>query len=610
VSIAKRRPFVPAAVALACALALGAACGRAPAHLGGAGGRLGTGLPGGDGGAGGGFAGGSGIGGGAGGSSAPPFTACAGASDPRLVIAPQRSVLLTSNELVNMVRALVGDEEANAIVAGKVFPVTSPQDWFFPPAWTPGENRVIPDQLTMQFYTALAQHVAQYVFDGFAAVTGCAAPATDDCATAYLGAFAEKAYRRPLDASEQADLQARYDAARAAGTVEQAAQQAIAAVLVATPFLYRSEQGDPTRASTSPPGVPLTPYELASALSFFLTDGPPDAPLLAAARAGTLTADTLGAEVDRLLATQAARDWLRTMMETYFFFNGLPRVLAFADTTKFPELDAQLLADMQTEARMFLDFTLWNLALPDLLTSRTTFINSTLANVIYGVPVPAGATTTTFTQTTLPVDQRAGLLTNAAFLTNRMHGDRESLVSRGQAVTSYILGEGIPGPPDNFVAPVEAALAMIPTETEQQEAAYRASIPLCATCHGETDPFGLTFDGYDAIARVRTVDRVGMPVDGHATLPPDMGGAKVANAIELSSLLAQSPLYLDTLAEAMLQYAMVDSSAPVELPTTMTAGCAVIGVVQTLRSGLTPTFSQLLRAVATSPAFTLRSPAN
>ena len=46
--------------------------------------------------------------------------------------------------------------------------------------------------------------------------------------------------------------------------------------------------------------------ELASSLSFYLTDLPPDDMLVDAARAGTLRAN-LGAHVDRILATQQRR---------------------------------------------------------------------------------------------------------------------------------------------------------------------------------------------------------------------------------------------------------------------------------------------------------------
>ena len=87
-------------------------------------------------------------------------------------------------------------------------------------------------------------------------------------------------------------------------------------------LLWRWEFGG-SMPSTSPPGVYLTDSELATNVSFFLTDAPPDDMLIAAASAGTLRAN-LATHVDRILATQAARDWLTQVMEMYFTLNQLP----------------------------------------------------------------------------------------------------------------------------------------------------------------------------------------------------------------------------------------------------------------------------------------------
>ena len=102
----------------------------------------------------------------------------------------------------------------------------------------------------------------------------------------------------------------------------EATSYAVNALLSAPQMLWRWEVGDPAMAASSPAGIPLTDHELATQLSFFLTDQPPDDSLLAAANAGTLRAN-LPAHVDDLLATQTARDWLRTIIETYFRINRL-----------------------------------------------------------------------------------------------------------------------------------------------------------------------------------------------------------------------------------------------------------------------------------------------
>jgi hypothetical protein len=65
------------------------------------------------------------------------------------------------------------------------------------------------------------------------------------------------------------------------------------------------------------------------------------------------------------------------------------------------------------------------------------------------------------------------------------------------------------------------------------------------------------------------------------------------------------------MATTVLQYAMVDYSAPVQLPLPPTqAGCAVADMVSRYNGGSAKTFTALVRAAAASPAFVLRTPAN
>ena len=210
----------------------------------------------------------------------------------------------------------------------------------------------------------------------FSSVTACPA-ATDACASVYLDKLAARAYRRPLTSDEQSRFAALYAKLRAPQTVngyevtftvEEATSYAVRALLGSPQMLWRWELGDSALASTAPAGVPLSDHELATQLAFFLTDQPPDDTLLAAARAGTLRAN-LAAHVDTLLASPAARDWLRGIIETYLQLNTLPGVRV--DAEKFPFFSPALAADLGIESRRFLDDALWNGELTDLLLSRT-----------------------------------------------------------------------------------------------------------------------------------------------------------------------------------------------------------------------------------------------
>jgi len=547
---------------------------------------------------------------------------CTGPTDPRLVVAPQRILRLTMMEVVNTVRSLIDATAATAVLNNGGFgQLGNEQDRTFPPLNGTREGVQIDDAkfLTLD---GIAAQVAQYVFDNFTTVTKCAASATDSCATSYLNTLAAKAYRRPLTSGEQTRLTGLYNQLRSqnvngytiTATVQEATQNAVYALLSSPQMLYRTELGGTPVAATAtaPAGVPLTQNELATELAFVLTDAPPDQTLLDAANAGTLTPANLPAQVNRLLATQPAKDWLSTIMFTFYKLNLLYNVANTVDGTKFPEFNGQLLTDMHTEAQKFLDNTLWNGKLVDLLTSRTTFLNSNLASVLYNVPVPTGATATNFVQTTLPADQRAGMLTNAAFLTSRARSNRGSVVARGLVIQETMLCMVTPGPPDSIKGLVATAMGNLDTQTVHEQVAARAG-GICGSCHSHFDPFGLVLDNYDNIARYRTIDDLGNPVDATTSMPAELGCEPVMNAVDFAQKLAANDGFTNCMAETVLQYAMTDLySAPVDVPTLpgitpVVAGCATADVAQRYGAASTKTFSDMVRAVTASPAFTLRA---
>ncbi|MES1204696.1 MAG: DUF1592 domain-containing protein [Pseudomonadota bacterium] len=546
-------------------------------------------------------------GGGAAGMTGTP-AACTGASDPRLVVASQRILRLTLTETVNTVRYLIDNTEATALLASGLFGGdTVEKNRLFPPLQ---EFTIIGDEY--KTLNNIAEHVGAYVLTNFATLAACATP-TDACATAYLNKLAAKAYRRQLTAAEQTRFTGLYNNLRnqmmngyqVTTSIPEAVSYAVQALLSSPQMLWRWEIGNPAMASAAPAGIPLTDAELATHLSFFLTDQPPDDMLLSAASSGTLRTN-LAAHVNRILATQPAKDWLRTIIETYYLINQLPGV--GIDNAKFPLFSPRLVADLRIEVQKFLDSALWSGNLTDLLLSRKAFLNDGLASSIYLVPVPAGATATNFVETTLPADQRSGILTNAAFITSRGRSDGRGLViPRGKAIAAAILCTPPDPPPDAIGPAVEAAKGRFETQTAQEQVKSRQVVPLCNSCHGQFDAYGLVLDYYDNIARYRTLDDLNMPVDGRTTMPAALGGEPVSNAIEVAQKLAASPAFTNCMAKTLLQYAMVDFSAPVELPLPpQKAGCAAADVVQKYQSGGGKTFTDLVRATAATPAFVLR----
>jgi hypothetical protein len=299
---------------------------------------------------------------------------------------------------------------------------------------------------------------------------------------------------------------------------------------------------------------------------------------------------------------------------------------ASPDPAKFPLLNSQpnVVSDMYSEAQQFMNYILWNDKLTGVLLSQTAFVNSTLAQYVYQIPIPSGATPTNFVQTTFPASaHRTGIITNAAYITSVAGADRESVVKRGLLTKDVLLCLKTPPPPlDTLGAAIKNAGALFDFQTEQQQVDYRKSIAVCASCHGNFDSYGLVLDGYDNLGVTRTTEPVKdmttgvvsqVPIAYTATLPPTLGGGPVVDAVDLAQKLAASDVFTHCEMQAALQLAMGDiNTAYVEMPTPpdvnpAAAGCAVLAATQSYSGASGQTFSDLLRAAVVSPTFLLRT---
>ena len=84
--------------------------------------------------------------------------------------------------------------------------------------------------------------------------------------------FATRAFRRPITAEEEAALMAVFQKSFDGGrNFQESVKDALQVVLTSPQFLFLIEN------SSTPDAEPLDDYELASKLSYFLWNGPPDA---------------------------------------------------------------------------------------------------------------------------------------------------------------------------------------------------------------------------------------------------------------------------------------------------------------------------------------------
>jgi hypothetical protein len=417
---------------------------------------------------------------------------------------------------------------------------------------------------------------------------GCAGALDDACAKQVIAVAAEKFYRRPLTADETTSLATVYTDTSTYG-VPAATRAALRAILTAPPVIYRTEFGSAPQNGTTT----LTSYEVASELSFMLADTLPDAPLLAAAKAGTLVKrEDIAAQVDRLLATPTVQANLtRIMLADY----GLGALFSSAkDTGVFPAYTPALQTSMYTETKMFVDNVLWHGKVTDLLTSRQTFLDQNLAT-LYGVTLPNG---TGFQPFTFPAGGRAGLLTQATVLSIAANPDNTSVVHRGLFVHGKLMCLGVAPPPASLAAKVNALATQ--NITEKAKADIRAKTEPCNGCHLAFDQYGLTMEHYDAIGRYRDAYSDGTPIDASVTLPADAGGLAAKEVTEMAADLAANPIFGRCVVQQLTGYGLgfqLDSSASND--------CGIQAAYQNFANGK-GSFSELVREVATSDALLVR----
>ena len=132
--------------------------------------------------------------------------------------------------------------------------------------------------------------------------------------------------------------------------------------------------------------------------------------------------------------------------------------------------------------------------------------------------------------------------------------DRTSPVLRGAYVLEHITGTPPPLPPPNVEALPENRAGEQPKTVRGRLEAHRDN-PSCAGCHGIIDPLGFALDGFDAVGRSRTVDRMaGVPIDTYGVLPD---GTDITGVEDLRNALLERPtLFVQNLVEKLLMYAL------------------------------------------------------
>lgn len=432
-------------------------------------------------------------------------------------------------------------------------------------------------------------------------LTGCASWTTPSeaaaCGAQFVRTMGAKLFRRPLTVDEEDRLLRKLTAWSMSVDFAGAVQLSLSAMLQAPQFLYRPE---PQLALDGSVGAiaPVEPYAMASRLSFFLWESVPDDELLAAAARGELqTVASIREQATRMLADPRAA---RLIWDFHRQWLALDRILNDEHDYRTPEIDDAWTANtknsMLRESQLFVENSFLRVgSFADLLSSRTAWVNADMAR-IYGVPAPA--TADAWTETDLPAEQRAGLLTRAAFLAGTSHRGGTSPPVRGNAIMLHMLCR-LPAPP-----PPDADLSMpvqdprIGPQTNRELFADRTATPACQQCHRALNGIGFGFENYNAAGRFVTQEH-GLTIDAASRLfGTDVDGAFVG-AIEFSEAMQRSREVYNCASQQWLRYALGRAATDDE--------AGLIGELTDQFMTSKGDIRQLLLAIVTANTFRMRT---
>ena len=420
---------------------------------------------------------------------------------------------LTNAEYDASVAALLGTKQTPA---ASTFAADSTQS-----GYTLNESQVVASQMAKQLDAAAISLVTEARSNGtLAKLSPCSDPVNQGatCAATFVQTFGAQVYRRPVQSDEAANLATVYQAAVSGDTGSSPYNDGIdlvtRAMLQSPGFLYVTELG-PAAPSTDP-SVTLTPYELASTMSYLLTAGPPDATLMQAAASGSLSSpDQLEAQARRLLGSApGATGRLVRLVREWFGIDAIAQI--GKDSTWYPDygtLNAAAVMDDETTSFITEVLTKNTGTVGELLNAGYTVINptatvtssaiSTYYSKFYGVTGGTGEVSLAGAKG----GARLGLLNQGAWNSVYAHASTSAPVLRGVAVMRRIACIPVPDPSTLMITvpPPPPPDASNPQTTRALFDVHGTTAG-CAKCHATIDGFGFTFEGYDGMGEYRTID--------------------------------------------------------------------------------------------------------
>jgi hypothetical protein len=229
--------------------------------------------------------------------------------------------------------------------------------------------------------------------------------------------------------------------------------------------------------------------------------------------------------------------------------------------------------------------------LEELFTSSSSYLNEALAKH-YGV---SGVTGANFRKVDMDPTQRAGILTQGAFLTKHSKEVESFPIARGVYFLRNVLCVDLPEP--NIMLPPPPEQKMGVTTRQLYEDFTKAAA--CQACHAQINGAGFAFENYDAVGGWRG-DEEGQKVDASGTLNLSSGAVTFKNAVDLMKTVGKSPELRECVAKNWMRALLRREERPDEAGSLKDIGTAFAGSSYDVRS--------LIVALTKTKAFTHRNP--
>ena len=396
-------------------------------------------------------------------------------------------------------------------------------------------------------------------------------------------ALGYRLFRRPLSDAEHARYKSLLDTDGQTGLV--------AGMLLSPHFLYRSELGQTVEGRSTV--FKLTPFELATALSFAFEGTTPNIELLDKAEKGLLnTPQQIGTEVERMMRSDRGVEQFNRFVSYYTKTNR--------GVQAKPGLSTEMIQFMAREQFLLTRNVLLSEkgTLDELFNPGYTYLNAALA-AHYGISGVSGDTLQK-----VPVDEKRGGLLHLG-RTQAANSDYRatSLVKRGIMIREQMFCR-------EFGAPVEAdpvepdypARAITTREHWDLVNGEQASGGRCWQCHQYMNDTGSSMEHYDAAGRYRLEESAYNYAQYPQVLPikasgPFLwtGGKEDINDVrDIAKLIPRNPASLFCMADSYFRFAFGNKSDE-----------ATSGTVKAIADGLQTSGSlrEMLRALGTSNAF-------